>query len=426
MSMFLKNDWSGIVAIIFSFLIVYRFWKIKKDIRLSLTLGLTLFLHHVIAIINIYFITLPGAEGDPAKFYYHAEKWALAGKWDLSIGTNFYTQFLGIFYRIFGPSKLLGAELSILFFLLTCLVLIEIAGLLNINKYTVPVLLVYGLLPTNLIFCSKILRESYQIFFFISTVYWGLRYRLESTKNSLIFCLISSLLMAFFQRALVVYALVLIAIILLWNLYEVSGSYEGKRAINKKKLIVISLSLIFILGIIITGIAFKVEDIGAVEAFLKGKGFQFAADYRARLLLIKAPDARANYGILLDTSTVTGFLKSTVFIYIYYLFSPFPWQIENFLDLYSFFESLLRFILIGFSILLWHQEKDRKKRSIWSMLLFIYFSMAFLWAMGTINYGQAIRHHLITNWLIIILSLPGLINFFVGNYRRLKTMSKVK
>jgi len=115
-------------------------------------------------------------------------------KWEMDIFS-----LLGTFYRIFGLSQLFGEELSILAFLLSCFVLIKIIELLDISKYTVLLLLIYGLLPTNLIFCSKILRESYQILFFMLSVYWGLRFYLKSTKGAMIFCVFSALITGSFS-----------------------------------------------------------------------------------------------------------------------------------------------------------------------------------------------------------------------------------
>jgi len=49
-------------------------------------------------------------------------------------------------------------------------------------------------------------------------------------------------------------------------------------------------------------------------------------------------------------------------------------------------------------------------------------SLTFLWAMETINYGQAIRHHVITNWIIIILGFYGFMNFYIENVDRTRTI----
>jgi len=418
------SDWPGWLLIFLSFFIVYKFWKAKKDKKLTLAVGSVLLLHHFMAITNAYFYTFPGAEPNPANFHRHAIEWAISGKWTFSVGANFYEQLLGTFYRIFGPSQLFGEELSILVFLLSCFVLIKIIELLNISKYTVLLLLIYGLLPTNLIFCSKILRESYQILFFMLSVYWGLRFHLKPAKGAMIFCVFSALIMGFFQRALILYALFLVPVLFLWFPQQISGSLSNRWRFSKWRLVTICGILFLIIGALIIGIQFKVGGLGSVKAFLSGEWLSYAEEHRIRAIESSASYARAIYGITLDVSSPISLMKSVWLIYIYYLFAPFPWQVTNWLDVYGIAESLLRLLLITFSIISWYRA-DGVQHRIWGLLLVIYFSMTFLWAMGTVNYGTSIRHHILTNWIIIILGSPVLIDFVLRQFRKIFPAFKI-
>ena len=411
------NDWPGWLLIFLSFFIVYKFWKIKKEKKITLVIGFVLLLHHFVAIINTYFYTFPGAEPDPVNFHRDAIVWAKGGKWIFSVGANFYEQLLGTFYRIFGPSQLFGEELSILAFLLSCFVLIEIIRLLNISDYTVLLLLIYGLLPTNLIFCSKILRESYQILFFMLSVYWGLRFHLKPAKGAMIFCVFSALIMGLFHKALILYASFLVPVLFLSFPQQISASLSNSRRFLKRRWISVGLVLIIVAGIFIIGNLDNVKGLEVTRAFLSGKGLKYAAEYRTKLIFENAPNARANYGMMLDTSSVGSLIKTTSLAYIYYLFAPFLWQVTNWLDVYGVAESLLRFVLILFSILLWFRTEGIQRR-IWGLFLIIYFSMTFLWAMGTVNYGTSIRHHILTNWIIIIIGGPVLIDFVLRQFRK--------
>lgn len=411
------SDWPGWLLIFLSFFIVYKFWKTKKDRKLTLAISFVLLLHHFVAVINSYFYTFPGAEPDPVNFQDLAIEWAAGGKLLLSFGTNFYAQLLGIFYRFFEPSQLFGEELSVLAFLLSCFVLIKIIKLLNISKYTVWLLLIYGLLPTNLIFCSKILRESYQILFFMLSVYWGLRFHLKPAKEAMIFCVFSALIMGLFHKALILYALFLVPVLFLWFPQRISGSLSNRRCFMNRRWIFVGLVLIILAGIFIIGNLDNVKGLEVMRSFLSGRGVKFAVDYRTKLILKNTPNARANYDIMLDTSSAITLVRSTLLMFVYYLFAPFPWQATNWLDVYGAAESLLRFALIFFSILFWSRTEGIQRR-IWGLLLVIYFSMTFLWAMGTVNYGTSIRHHVLTNWIIIILGGPVLINFVLRQFRK--------
>jgi len=418
------NDWPGWLLILLSFYIIIRFRKKWKDDNLTFALFFVLAMHHVVALTNTYLFIIHGADADAVRFHRLGVEWAMDGKWSIMVGAEFYQQFLGIFYRIFEPSHLLGEELSIIAFLLACFVLIELMDLLNINRYRVGLLLMFGLLPTNLVLGSVTMRESYQILFFMLSVYWGLRFHVKPSKNALIFCVLSALIMGFFHLALILYILFLLPLLLLWFPKQINSLPENRRIFPGKRFMVISAILILLIGILFMGVLLEIKGLEAVGSVFFGKGLKYAADHRTILMFEVAPDARANYGILLDTSSVGSLIKTTSLIYIYYLFAPFPWQISNWLDVYAFAESLLRFILILFSIISYYRAEGLQ-RSIWGLLLIIFFSMTLLWSTGTVNYGTGIRHHLLTNWLVVILGGSSLIDFIVRQFRRLFPAHKI-
>ena len=418
------NDWPGWLLILLSFYIVIRFRKKWKDDNLTFALFFVLVMHHIVALTNTYLFIIHGADADAVRFHRLGVEWAMDGKWSIVLGAEFYQQFLGIFYRIFEPSHLLGEELSIFAFLLACFVLIKLMDLLNINRYRVGLLLMFGLLPTNLVLGSVTMRESYQILFFMLSVYWGLRFHVKPAKNALIFCVLSALIMGFSHRALILYILFLLPVLFLWFPKQISNSPDRRWFFSRKRFIIIGIILILIIGLLIIGILLKIQGLGALASVFSGKGLEYAEVYRIRLMFEMAPDARANYGIFLDTSSVGSLIKTTSLIYIYYLFAPFPWQITNWLDVYAFAESLLRVILILFSIISCYRAEGLQ-RSIRGLLLVIFFSMTLLWSTGTVNYGTSIRHHLLTNWIIVILGGSGLIDFMVRQFRRLFPTHKI-
>jgi len=406
----ISHDWPGWLLILLSFYIVIRFRKKWKDDNLIFALCFVLAMHHVIALTNTYLFTMKGADADALRFHRLAVEWAVSGKLLIKIGAEFYQQLLGIFYRIFSPSHLFGEELSIIAFLFSCLVLIKLIDIINLKKYQVGLLLMFGLLPTNLVLCSVTLRESYQILFFMLAVYWGLRFHLKPTKTAMIFCVFSAIIMGCFHRALILYMLFLLPVFFLWFPKQASSSSDSRWPFSRKRFIVIGAILILIIGILIMGVLLEIQGLDALASVFSGKGLKYAADYRTRLMFELGPDARANYGILLDTSSVGQLIKTTSLAYIYYLFAPFPWQLKNWLDFYALADSFFRCILILISIFSWYRAEGLKRR-IWGLFLVIYFSMTFLWAMGTVNYGTSIRHHLLTNWIIVMLGGSGLMEF---------------
>lgn len=59
----------------------------------------------------------------------------------------------------------------------------------------------------------------------------------------------------------------------------------------------------------------------------------------------------------------------------------------------------------------------RSPAGIPRFLLILYFSMSLLWAMGTINYGTAMRHHIVPFWILVVLGAPPKLDRFARLFR---------
>ena len=99
------------------------------------------------------------------------------------------------------------------------------------------------------------------------------------------------------------------------------------------------------------------------------------------------------------------FIYSILNVYLHYLFAPFPWKVSNVLDFYASMESLLSLVLICFALKNWCNAYGTQRRLL-GLMLVLYFSMTFLWAIGTTNYGTSMRHHMLSWWILVIAGLP--------------------
>ena len=121
--------------------------------------------------------------------------------------------------------------------------------------------------------------------------------------------------------------------------------------------------------------------------------------YRERMVNWGNP--RTNYGVIHDWTDWSRTMMTLGSIYLHYLFSPFD-GITRWFDLYAVAESWMRFTLIvvaGFGLL----RIPLGERKLLLLLFIVYLSLTLLWSMGTTNYGQALRHHTMTNWVLFIL-----------------------
>jgi hypothetical protein len=139
-----------------------------------------------------------------------------------------------------------------------------------------------------------------------------------------------------------------------------------------------------------------------------GEGLGAAEDFREEAAMTSW--TRATYGVMLDTSSVYGLVTTIPMISVQYMFAPFPWHVENVKDIYAMLESMLRFVLLFFAVYSWRRSSG-EVRSYSGLLLIVVLGMELVWALGTINWGTATRHHVPGYSVIVLLGAPGLILF---------------
>ena len=228
----------------------------------------------------------------------------------------------------------------------------------------------------------------------------------------------SALLMGVFHKALFVYTIFLVLIFFVWSSRPIS------RFGNIKKLHLIAMVVIplLLLGVVlVSGKEFRA--FGLLNKVLLGGWnvdvlIQNITVWRNTSL---NPPARTSYDISLDPSSPFMLILSSIKMYSYYLFAGFSWRIDKFVDAYGAVEAISRATLICFSVLGWWKAVGLQKRLL-GLMLVLYISMSFMWALGTTNYGTAMRHHMLTWWITVILGVPPLMaklqHVWLGMVRR--------
>ena len=203
--------------------------------------------------------------------------------------------------------------------------------------------------------------------------------------------------MGWFHKVLIVYVAFLILIFFVWSLRPAT------RLGNIKKLRLAAFMIIpvFLVGMVVLS-RFEMRELSTMTILVNQNWLETASNFRAKSI---AASGRATYGVPLDLSSSYMMVYSGLKLYVYYLFAPFPWQIGSLTDLYAGTESIMRMILIYFSVLQWRKVCGSQRRLL-GLMLILYFSVTFMWALGTTNYGTAIRHHMLSWWIIVMVGLP--------------------
>jgi hypothetical protein len=418
---------AAIVLVVVIFMMPVFFRDLRRSPSILVVYWFVIFLHQTVAFTNAFLIRIFGARDDADRFNRVAEEFALkkfgvfdyAGRFhdyaeelerswqqNWSIGGHLYQQVLGGIYKLFGPSYLLGEQFSILAFSISFVVLIKIMRQFELSQYLGPSLFLFGALPSMVFLGSVTLRESFQVLFFIITVYFGLKMHLKGGLNAYpVAMVLSAILMGITHKGLIVYALFLIVLFFVWS-YQPISTFRNLKKYH--------LAALFFIPIFIACMFF-VSSIRSSSLVILVNLFQHDMLIEAANFRKIAAITRASYSVPLDLSSFSGAFYSSFSIYLHYLFAPFPWHIRSWLDIFAFFESILRLLLVCYSVKSWLNAIGNKKRLI-GLMLILYFSMTFMWSMGTTNYGTAIRHHMISGWILVILGLPLLIDSIKHRY----------
>jgi hypothetical protein len=388
----MMQAWAGWLFLFFSFSIVLMWKSIRDDTKAVRAIWFCLLLHHAVVFLNVY---IP----DASTFHNNARQLAALPEpeWftNISNGAIVYIHSLGIFYRVFGASIFFGEELSVLAFVLSCVVLLKLIDHLDIRRFRVGIVLVFGLLPTVVIHRSVTLRESWEALFFLLLVYWAIRLQKRPDILNFLFLLMSAFCMAILHHGIRRYVIYLVVISVYWGIFGRKKNVRWSRSVR----------LLFT-GLLIACVIILSQKMGWFMTL--GEALEVGSDMRQTLLAYE--DVRTNFSLMLDTSSVFGIVTTVPMVFVEYMFAPFPWQVENVKDICAFFESTLRFALLFFALFSWRRSSG-EVRSCCGFLLIVVLGMELMWALGTANWGTAVRHHVPAYGIIVLLGGPGLILF---------------
>jgi hypothetical protein len=377
----------------------------------------TVLVHIAAAVMYAYYRdSLPPAlmRGDTHGFHRAAIVQQWMGEISFSIGSEAYEAYLAYVYKLFGPSFFLGSILSVYAFAFSVIVLVKFMEILNIQQGKGLVVVLFGALPTSVLYGTVPMREPYQVLFFMLACYSMVRFRFSSQPLHLIAAVLFALTMGLLHRGLLLYAPFLIVVMLL-----VRVDHGGARSARRTR------TYLHRLAGVAVAIAFLVGISGAEEelAELGGAGILVTATTGGGLVEYTQQsregegDARTAYGVTLDTSSPGRMAYSSVLILVHYMFTPFPWQVSYKRDIYAFAEVILRVGCLMAIFRMWRRGGPVNPQII-TLLMIVYFSMALLWSGGTLTWGTATRHHMVHQWLLLLIGVPALIQTFPGLARR--------
>lgn len=389
---FYPENWIAWFLLIISYLIPITSNQIRKDGILIIIIYLSITLRHIFALYNS-FVKQTSLAPDAIGFYEEASYLSFSNSMqiDFSAASIMYKNFLAYILTYFGDSLFLVSEVSIFVFTLSIVVVVKISNILNIQKEIRVIILFFCMLPTTLFFTSLPMREAFQIFFLLTSCYYGLLFWKTKRVSSYAKFFISILILSVWHNGLMIISPVILTIFTLYSLdskvYKISHGIKSILAITIFGLVIFLFILVGNSGL----------SSNAASSLANGNALAYTDEYR-----LNSNDAGSMYSVVLDSSSIFGFIKTIPFVFLNYLFAPFPWEIRNLVDVYAFLEGVLRFFLIVSSIKLINRSLGTEKQMYLS-LFWIYIILELVWSLGTLNWGTAMRHHTVGYSLLLIL-----------------------
>jgi hypothetical protein len=344
-----------------------------------------------IALVNSYVFNLKGASVDAERFVDYAIIWSKNGHFEFVTNAEFFIQFLGIIFWLFTPSEFLATQFGILSMIVAIVYLMKLGKAFDV---TIPpwAIVAFFLWPSVLSRVTTTLREPYLILFTIMLCYFLAQYKIHERTADLVKLLAVSIIAFLFHKAYAIFFVISSGYILFFVM-KVQGS------LFKSNVAIIRIAIILLVGAIIGYVLLYSSNVRGLKpliAVMTGD-----SEYITQVIDYKSSrEFRTTYDASLDFSSFAALIISVPKTYIYYMFSPFPWQITNAVDMLAALEGLFRLgalYLFAYYAML----KGRFPRAFTPIAILI-LSLTFIWAAGTSNYGTASRHHITTNWFFLL------------------------
>lgn len=321
-------------------------------------------------------LPLVGGElsSDPLNFYNAAVSYSMGNS--IRYG-GYFSKFLGSIFSITGASRLWGEFIVMLFSMATILVLALIVDELeapSTDKKKGVYLI--SLLP-NYAFLSVVLRRETLITFFVSlSILFFIRwFRDREGERAFLLSIVFALMASLFHGATGMIAVSYFLVRILYSPKKKEYTFDLKNIIG---------SIIFIAMVMFIYGRFGTVFFRKIERMMSAEVYSITRD--------AGGSSYARY--VGDSRTPIRMLIYAVPRFMYYMFSPFPWQWRGLNDIITFIFSSCVYLLIILNTIRYiaKAEKSDENRKVLIALLLIGLVTAAIFSWGVTNTGTATRH----------------------------------
>ena len=369
------------LAIIVAYILALRYPGLKLIIWIALIIRM------LTALFNEFILKLPDTNADAGRF--EAKTWFYSQMPVVEFINSFnsdskaytFTWFLSVFYRILGRSTLLLESINIIASLFCILLVYKISLLISEDvRKSLQSALLFTVFPSIILYNVIILREIYIVLFLLNSSYFILKWIYTKHLKFAIYSLLNFIPLYYLHGGLMVGALVFLLLILLISIKESIHCFMNNKILIPQVILICSFFF---------GLLFFVGNLS--QLYLPYFG-DFNNIFTLSRIFFQAEVTNTGgsvYPVWLIPDSLSSFFLLIFPRLIYFLFSPFIWDIRAINHLIGLVDGIMITFLFYWII---KGMVLKKLNKFVSILLIILIPLLITYSWGVGNFGTALRH----------------------------------
>ena len=291
--------------------------------------------------------------------------------------TGFYSQVLGVIYYIFGPYQFWGHFLNISFVMLGATKLLDIADLIKLTLTNKKIMsFIWMFAPIPFLMSYALLREGSMYYFVVLSIYYFLKWTKDYRLFNIIMAVLSVYIGSKYHEGLIAVAVPYLYAFIFYD--------RQKNKIKMNGLNITCITTAFIVFLAFIGSEAGQEYIQKTNAETGGG---------------------SAYLTNLKVETPIEFLFAGPIKAFFLVYSPMPWLVRNPMDIITLLLDSSLWIYTTYLFVKNYKTIDSR----YKLLMLCIILGGFVYGMGTLNTGTAIRHRnkLMSFTLVLMMAIKN-------------------
>ena len=291
--------------------------------------------------------------------------------------TGFYSQVLGVIYYIFGPYQFWGHFLNISFVMLAATKLLDIADLMKLTLTNKKIMsFIWMFAPIPFLMSYALLREGSMYYFVVLSIYYFLKWMKDYRLFNIIMAVLSVYIGSKYHEGLIAVAVPYLYAFIFYD--------RQKNKIKMNGLNIACMTTAFIVFLAFIGSEAGQEYIEKTNAETGGG---------------------SAYLTNLKVETPIEFLFAGPIKAVFLVYSPMPWLVRNPMDIITLLLDSSLWIYTTYLFVKNYKTIDSR----YKLLMLCIILGGFVYGMGTLNTGTAIRHRnkLMSFTLVLMMAIKN-------------------